>query len=206
MTADILCLVADKNMEAAISGLLSRPESLGIRAIECRLETHPRRDPGCFYEGAEFLRGQRSEAEHAVVVLDHAWAGVPANSAAELEALLEGRLASAGIGEWARAVVIEPELEAWVFGGSVHVVRALGWVDRRPALREALASRSLWPDDCAKPPDPKAAMEWALRQVRVPRSSSIYGELASTVSTRNCTDRAFVRFRQILQDWFPAPS
>lgn len=204
MTVDLLCLVADKNMQAAISGLLARPESLGIRAIECRLETHPRRDPGCFHEGAEFLRGQRWEAEHAMVVLDHAWAGVPADSASSLEDLLEGRLGRAGIEGWAKAVVIEPELEAWVFSESVHVVRALGWTDRSPGLRQALSSESLWPDDCHKPPDPKAAMEWALRRARVPRSSSIYGDLASTVSTRNCTDRAFVRFRGLLQDWFPA--
>ena len=204
MTANLLCLVADKNMSAAISGLLSRPESLGIQTIEYRLETHPRRDPGCFHEGAEFLWSQRSEAEHALVVLDHAWAGVPASSGHELEVMLEDRLARVGIDGWAKAIVIEPELEAWVFSGSIHVSEALGWKDRDPGLREALALQSLWPDDRPKPPDPKAAIEWALRQVRVSRSSSIYGELASTVSTTNCTDRAFVRFRQVLQEWFPS--
>lgn len=204
MTADLLCLVADRNMSAAISGLLSRPESLGIQTIEYELETHPRRDPGCFYEGAELLVSQRSEAEHALVVLDHAWDGAPADSGHQLEALLEGRLAEAGIEGWARAVVIEPELEAWVFSGSIHVSEALGWKGRDPGLREALASQRLWPDDHDKPPDPKAAIEWALRQVRVARSSSIYGELASKVSTTNCTDRAFVRFRQTLREWFPA--
>ena len=204
MTADLLCLVADRNMSSAISGLLSRPESLGIQNIEYRLETHPRRDPGCFYEGAEFLGSQRSEAKHAIVVLDHAWSGVPADSGHELEALLDNRLARAGIEGWARAIVIEPELEAWVFSGSIHVSEALGWRDRDPSLREALTLQGLWPDDHHKPPDPKAAMEWALRQVRVSRSSSIYGELASRVSTTNCTDRAFVRFRQTLREWFPA--
>ena len=30
---DLFCLVADKNMEAAVSSLLDRPESLGIRSI-----------------------------------------------------------------------------------------------------------------------------------------------------------------------------
>ena len=204
MTADLLCLVADRDMSATISGLLSRPESLGIPNIDCRLETHPRRDPGCFLEGAEFLRGQQSEAAHALVILDHDWDGAPANSGPELEELLEGRLARAGVDGWARAVVIEPELEAWAFSESIHVAGTLGWTDRSPGLREALASKGLWPDDCRKPPDPKAAMEWALKQVRVPRSSSIYGELASKVSTMNCTDRAFIRFRQILQEWFPA--
>lgn len=204
MTVDLLCLVADRNMAATISGLLSRPESLDIATIECRLETHPRRDPGCFHEGAEFLRGRHSEAARALVVLDHAWAGVPTNSGAELESLLEGQFARAGIDGWAGAVVIEPELEAWVFSGSIHVAEALGWADRSTGLREALASEGLWPNNCHKPPDPKAAIEWALRRVRISRSSSIYRELASKVSTTNCTDRAFVRFRDLLQDWFPA--
>ncbi len=204
MTADLLCLVADRNMSAAISGLLLRSESLGIPNIDYRLETHPRHDPGCFHEGAEYLRAQQSEAAHAMVILDHGWVGAPADSGLELEELLEGQFAQAGIDGWARAVVIEPELEAWVFSGSVHVAGALGWADRSPGLREALAFQGLWPDDRSKPPDPKAAMQWALKQVRVPRSSSIYGELASKVSTTNCTDRAFVRFRQILQEWFPA--
>ena len=204
MTADLLCLVADRNMSAAVAGLLSRPESLGIPSIAHRLQTHPRHDPGCFHEGADFLRAQQSEAAHALIILDHDWDGAPADSGLELEDLLEGQFAQAGIDGWARAVVIEPELEAWIFSGSIHVAEALGWTSRSPGLREALASQGLWPVDCRKPPDPKEAMEWALRQVRVPRSSSIYGEVASKVSTTNCTDRAFVRFRQILQEWFPA--
>lgn len=88
MTADVLCLVADRNMAAAVSNLLSRPESLGIPTIEYQLETHPRRDPGCFNEAAEFLRGQQSEAEHALVILDRDGAAAPGNSGPELEALL----------------------------------------------------------------------------------------------------------------------
>ena len=41
MTADLLCLVADKNMEAAVSGLLSRPRALGIRPIARELMVPP---------------------------------------------------------------------------------------------------------------------------------------------------------------------
>ena len=63
--------------------------------MECRLETQPRRDPGCYYEGAEFLQGQHAEAAHALLVLDQAWDGVPTDSASLLEALLEERPAQA---------------------------------------------------------------------------------------------------------------
>lgn len=200
---DLFCLVADKNMQAAVSALLDRPESLGIRAIQQESVVHDRRDPGCFHHAVDFLRGYRSRAEHALVILDYQWDGVPADSAAEVETLLETNLERNGMGGWARAVVVEPELEAWVFSGSPHVASVLGWSGRSPDLREALTGQELWATGVDKPDDPKAAMEWALKQVRHPRSSSIYRELASKVSTQYCTDRAFQRLRELLRDWFP---
>ena len=63
---DLFCLVADRNMEAAISGLLERHPSLGIRQIRYRVATHPRQDPGCFHTGAEFLKTVRHNADHAL--------------------------------------------------------------------------------------------------------------------------------------------
>ena len=137
------------------------------------------------------------------MILDREWGGVPANTATEVEELLETRLRRNGMGDWARAVVIEPELEAWVFSGSQHVESVLGWSGRAPGLREALTSRNLWEAGADKPGDPKTAMEWALEQVRVPWSSSIFGDLARKVSTRSCKDRAFQRLRGLLQDWYP---
>ena len=204
MTLDLLCLVADKNMEAAVNGLLSKPKRLGIGNIEHRSLIHPEHDPGCFLRGPELLRNLRSEAARALVLLDRTWDGAPSGSGTELEEDLERRLSLAGLEGWARAVVIEPELEAWVFSGSSHVAEELGWSGRRPGLRKALESQLLWPTSQLKPPDPKVAMEWALRQAQKPRSSSIYGALAGAVGTKKCTDRAFVRFRGLLQDWFPA--
>ena len=200
---DLFCLVADKNMEAAVSGLLDRPESLGTRRIEREVVVHDRRDPGCFHDATDYLRGYRSRARHALVILDHAWDGVPVPTAAELEMRLEKSFRPEGVANWARAVVIEPELESWVFSGSPNVASALGWGGRNPGLREALEGQNLWAAGVDKPGDPKEAMEWALRQARQPRSSSIYRELAKTVGTSSCTDRAFRRLRGLLQDWFP---
>ena len=200
---DLFCLVADKSMAAAVSELLDRPESLGIRPITRQVVAHDRRDPGCFHYPRDFLDGYRARAAQALVILDYQWDGVPAESAAEVEELLEQGLRRDGMGSWARAVVIEPELEAWVFSGSPHVGSTLGWGGSSPALREALARQNLWPTEVDKPDDPKKAMEWALRQRKLPRSSSIYRELASKVSTQSCTDRAFQRLRGLLQGWFP---
>jgi hypothetical protein len=199
---DLFCLVADKSIGAAVSELLDRPESLGVRPITREILVHDRQDPGCFHYAADFLRGYRSRSEHALVILDHAWDGVPAETGAEVEQLLEARFDRDGFGDWARAVVIEPELEAWVFSGSPHVDSVLGWAGRNPRLREALAGQNLWSAEEDKPADPKAALEWALKQAPVPRSSSIFRELAQKVSTRHCRDRAFQRLRGLLQEWY----
>ena len=200
---DLFCLVADENMEAAVSALLDRPESLGVRRIASEIRVHDRRDPGCYHHSQEYLRGYGNRARHALVIFDHAWDGVPADTADEVERMLEARLKRDGLGDWARAVVIEPELEAWVFAGSPHVAAVLGWESRTPDLHQALADQSLWPTGAAKPDDPKKAMEWVLKRARIPRSSSIYRELAQKVSTQSCTDRAFRKLRGLLQDWFP---
>jgi hypothetical protein len=51
--SELICLVADKNMEAVMQGHFTRPQALGIRAIQHEVVVHPRRDPGCFHEAAE---------------------------------------------------------------------------------------------------------------------------------------------------------
>ena len=203
---DLFCLVADKSMLAAVSELLDRPQSLGIRSIARQIVVHDRRDPGCFHYPRDFLDGYRTRAAQALVILDYEWDGVPAESAAEVEELLEERLRRDGMGNWARAVVIEPELEAWVFSGSRHVDSVLGWSGRKPDLREALTGHDLWEAGVDKPGDPKRAMEWALEQVSLPWSSSIFGDLARRVSTQSCKDRSFQRLRGLLRGWFQPDS
>lgn len=203
MKLDLVCLVADKNMEATLAGLFSRPRSLGIRQIATEVLVHHHRDPGCFHSPEDLLAGYSSEAQNALVVLDYAWEGVPADSAESLESQIESRLAPLDLFPWAVPVVIDPELESWVWGPSPHVDNALGWRGRSPGLRDALQAQGLWPPEATKPPDPKAAVEWAARQAGIPRSSSIYRQIARRASTQRCEDRAFRRFRTTLQRWFP---
>jgi hypothetical protein len=86
------------------------------------------------------------------------------------------------------------------------VDEALGWISRRPALRQWLRGLGLWSPGQAKPSDPKRAVDRALREAGMPPSSSIYLRLAKTVSVDRCLDPAFNRLRSRLQAWFPAPS
>ncbi|MCU0865625.1 MAG: hypothetical protein MUC36_17715 [Planctomycetes bacterium] len=199
---DLVCLVADKNMESVVGAVLDRHEALGTRKIEKLMLVHPQRDSACYHDPTSLLRGHLGAARHALVILDRAWEGVPDLSAEDLEADVDRRLQQFGNG-WARAVVIEPELEVWLFRRSPRLDEALGWRNRQPGLREQLAGIGLWPLEAAKPTDPKQAMEWALWEARKPRSSSIYRTIASTVGMKECVDPSFLRFQSTLRHWFP---
>ncbi len=48
---DLILLVADKNMDASLKGLLSRFHALGHRQVTFDLYVHPDRDPGCLLRG-----------------------------------------------------------------------------------------------------------------------------------------------------------
>lgn len=200
---DLGVLVADKNMWFTVRGLLSRPEALGIAAPSFEIYDHPENDPGCFHEAPEFFRTLRSRFRHAVVLLDHEGSGRDhEDTALQLEEDLEARLAP-DWGDRAAAVVIEPELEAWVWSDSPHVETQLGWKDRTPDLRTWLVEHDYLAEGAAKPERPKEAVKKALRMARRPRSSAIYESLARSVSFRRCQDRSFQRFCKILRGWFP---
>jgi len=96
-------------------------------------------------------------------------------------------------------VVLEPELEIWVWSDSPHVAKILGL--KEDELSNLLENYSR--PDYPKPIRPKEAMENALRLSHTPRSASLYAELASKVSLKQCTDEAFVRLKTTLRQWFP---
>ncbi len=121
-----------------------------------------------------------------------------------LENQVETQLHSTGWDDRARAIVIDPELEVWVWSDSPHVPAALGWKGDLPALRRWLIEHRLWTEDQPQPDDPKAAMEKILRINSRPRSSSIYEDLARKVSLQRCHDAAFLKLRETLVAWFRA--
>ncbi|GAB6062862.1 methylation-associated defense system protein MAD4 [Deferrisoma palaeochoriense] len=204
MNRDLVCVVADKNIEAVISTLVrERRRSIGLREFSAEVHVHPLRDPGCYRGGPEFLRGLLGDTPaRGLLVFDQEWEGNPHRNATDTERAVREQFAALDIADRAEVVVIEPEIEAWVWSQSPHVERVLGWAGARPPLREWLNSRGLWPDGRAKPIDPKTAVEDALREKRIPRSSALYRELAEKVTLQGCQDAAFGRLCDVLRRWF----
>lgn len=200
---DLFVLTADRDMLEVMMGLLQRTQPLGIGQIECAFDRHRLRDPGCRVDASRRLRPYINEYRYALVVFDKHGCGRDDASRRDIQLEVERDLSRNGWEGRAKAIVIDPELEAWVWNKSNLVPRILGWTEGYGALRSWLDSRDLWPENAVKPPDPKRAMRGALREKSRSVSSSVFGQLAKSVSLQSCKCPAFKELKKTLQNWFP---
>jgi hypothetical protein len=202
-TKDLILLVADENMRFTLNAILGRCPSLSIRSISYDSFTHPQHDSGCLHQSHELLRSRAGQYAHALVLFDREGCGKETICTREqLESEVEARLGQSGWSDRAAAVVLDPELEIWVWSDSPHVDTVLGWSGRQPDLKSWLAQSGFLEKDQVKPSRPKEAVEAALRLRKKPRSSAIYAELASRVSFDRCIDPSFAKLREVLRGWF----
>ncbi|MDE2929188.1 MAG: hypothetical protein OXT71_22600 [Acidobacteriota bacterium] len=199
---DLVILAADKDLKFALEGLLARPEALGIRAIEKDVFVEPEHDPACALRGVEFLRTFAKQYRHGLLIFDHEGSGREQQTREQLQDGLNRALDYIWGDGNARAIVIAPELEAWVWSPSPHVAAITGWGTRQPGLHRWLVHEGWLRKGEVKPARPKEAFQAALRQARQPRSASLYRQLAERVSLRDCEDDAFREFRDVLRTWF----
>ena len=200
---DLYVLVADQDMLQTMEKLLGRNTSLGIRPIEYAVAKHLHRDPGCRTSSSLYLRCHIHYYRYALVVFDGEGCGDNAPRE-EIQYEVEQELANNGWQNRSKVLVIDPELETWIWNGSNHVPRILGWEGRYEELKAWLTTEELWPLSASKPPDPKKAMRAALREKRRSVAAKLFGQLAKSVTLRRCQDSAFNELRDTLQDWFPA--
>ncbi len=205
---DLVVIVADADAEAAVRTLLERRhQSLHIRRITNSVIRYPGRDSGVYRQAQDILKPYLKIASYALVMLDREGSGQERHqTAVQMEADLEthlqrnGWIADTGASRCA-AVVFDPELEVWVWSRSPHVPSVLGLSQEH--LERVLADFECTPT--GKPLRPKEALEAALYRARRPFSPSVFRELAERVSLQ-VNERAFNKFRSVLQQWFPAVS
>jgi hypothetical protein len=199
---DLVVLVADKQMEFAVKGLLGRPEALKIREPRFDIYPHPWHDSGCRFSSASFLQSFVNQYDYAMVVHDKKGCGEEQRQRTDIEKDIESELTASGWKGRAAAVVIDAELENWVWSDSPHVDSVLGWQDKQPTLRSWLQTKGYLNLGAGKPSSPKTAMKEALRVVQKAQSAALFLELAQKVSFERCSDPAFIKFKTILSTWF----
>jgi hypothetical protein len=200
---DLVVLVADKDMEQATRALLQRPASLGISAPTHDIYTHPARDNGCRTASHELLRPLASQCRYALVIFDREGSGGDALDREDLERQVEKQLAANGWANRCAALVLDPELEIWMWADSPELDQVIGWAGRRPPVREWLRTRGFMLTAEGKPGRPKEALHEALRHVRKQPSASLFAALAARAGLSRCIDPAFLKFKATLQRWFP---
>ena len=199
---DLVVLVADNDIKVVVDALLGRPKAIGTREITWRTIKEQYHDPGCAREGVKNLSGLENKFRHALLIFDYEGCGITKFTSQKLQADLNQKLEQ-NWGCRARAIILIPELEAWVWSGSREVVNTLGWKNNQKSLSAWLEKENWTSEGKPKPDRPKEAFEAVLRKVGRARSARLYEELATKVSLKKCQDESFLEFKQILKKWFP---
>ena len=208
---DLFVVVADLDAENAVKTLLTeRQQALGVR-FQFVAEPPPNgdmlrfsgRDSGCYRKAVDLLRPPQRTHRHALLLFDRHGSGAEKKSRTQIEEEIEDKLWQNGWSdEAARAIVLDPELESWVWADSPHVGEMFGWQSRRTEMRQFLEAEGLWDADSPKPADPKRAMHRALRVNRLVPTARLFAQLAAKVGLTRCQDPAFNKFATVLRAWF----
>lgn len=196
---DLVVLVPDKNTEFAVRGAIRREKALGIRSLDCKVIVEPGRDGGVRRRGVQILSVERRQFGHGLLIFDYEGSGANGPAAAT-EAELDEALRS-GWGDRGKAIVIEPEVDIWMWGAETHLKDVVGWSGAQ-GIRDWLSSKGFVFSPQGKPLRPKEALEEVFREARIPRSSAQYESLAGRLSMARCQDAAFHRLHHTLVQWF----
>ena len=139
---DLMIVVADKNMEFALRGILGRANSLHIRPTDYEIEQYPGRDGGVRVSGPEFLAPSRDQFHHGIIMFDHDGCGAEGFLVEDLERELDVRLQPHWL-DRAKSIVIQPEVDIWIWGSDNRheADPGLGSAPIDPGMVEALRLR-----------------------------------------------------------------
>ena len=204
---DLVVLVADSDQKALIETFINRLIRTNvISTITFEVIKNPMRDSGNFNDSPDFLRHYIRNFRFAIVLFDFEGSGAEAkfNNRTDAESNLEKRLVRNGWKNKSAVIVIEPEIEIWLWAKKYSVAHAIGWKEKEQGfpLHRWLEINGWLSPAKTKPSRPKEYYEEVLKRINVPRSSSIFSKIADSVSYNNCTDESFQKFLNILKNWF----
>ena len=209
---DCVFFTADSTMKQAILGFMSRNDrfahyNLGTAPFTFEpnedLFSSATMDPGTYTTGEELLKPFRNTHRHAVLMLDADWDGSPGADNIRND-LTDRILASGWSADAFKVIVIDPELEAWIWQRNQRVATALKFGSVAEMVKAVHDAKIDWPNGNAKPSRPKEALEAVTTRKRgIGYSSALHRSITATVTLVGCQDAAFLELRHTLQVWFP---
>lgn len=207
----LVVLVPDGAYPLVLSAFLDqRRASLGLRRVAYKIVKDMFRDSS--REAVELLRPYQRLCSHALIIRDLHGSGWENKGAAALEEVIKQEMVVKGWNtERCDAIVVEPEIEAWLRFDSTHLHQLIRDRARRKIEWEDLLIQPLIDDliekqggknSHGKPKQPKEAFEEILRAFGIQRSNALYGHLASVESLKGCAVPSFNRLNQTLCSWF----
>jgi len=197
---DLVALVADHHIDAVLRALLCRFWP-GVRFHLLR----GMGDPDVFFRAEERLRPFIRRARYALVVMDFRWDRPPnLRSPDQIQEELRSRLSRSGWQDRCEVIVIDPEVEVWLWADPHLIVE---WLD--PNRKYPI--QSLFPVRNTKPAQPKEELDRIIRQINhryrlgVRMKTELYKWVAEKVPKRlleTCADPAFSALRWALSSWF----
>ena len=198
---DLWVICPNGHYRAVVEALLKRRIHLGIREITFRVTTPAVGGARFLIENAaELAKGGRPLFSYCVVLVgaDHCDNGEGPD---DTEARLDAALAEVW-GKDAKAIVLEPSLEAWL----IHGHRAFAQV---PTLRGAdvrgwTAQEGLWPKKDVPPDDPGDLLRRVFQAAGAAATPASYRRIAKEMPLRQdrLTNPSLRRFLRSLRSWF----
>ena len=208
---DLVILVADGTMKTVFDAFFERSRwelSLQCGAFDIWPQEDIFHDPlhtdgGVHKRAQELLRPYLNTHNRAVVVLDQQFGGE--RPAVEVrKEVLQNLHANGWNEDRCSVIVIDPELEVWLWQDNANVAQAIKFTGA--SLRAHLQANGKWPAGALKPVDPKATIQEFIKPQKALKTKVVYSRIARRVSVVGCTDPAFQLFADTLRQWFPQES
>lgn len=201
---DLLLVTADQDAEFTVKALLKRHlRQFGVGDFTWEVIRNIGRDSGCRTDSVALLRDQIKRYRYVIVLFDYEGCEPPNRATKETVAdTLERDLARNGWKDRCRAILVDPELENWIWTRHDRMARSIGWKGK-DELYAWLEQHKWISPDAVKPERPKESFEAAIDITDIAVSASLFEEIATGAPLGKCTDPAFLDLMDQLAAWFP---
>jgi hypothetical protein len=159
-------------------------------------------DGGIHRRAHALLRPYLPSHQNAVVILDQNF-GRRLPAAVVRGEILNNLLRNGWSAECVEVVVIDPELEVWLWQrGNPHIARAFRY-NESVSLEAFLEAAGFWSAAASKAARPKETARLLIRQYNAGVPMVVYTRIIENISVRGCQDPAFNLLASALRRWFP---